>query len=132
MSIDWTSFLDTYNRMTKSDYETPKEMIECVYRECNYFTNPFAEIFGISHGSARKKLKEMGIFRQQPSGGNNHKDRPPGKKELAFLNIRPDVMEDLTKDQVCERIGCSQTRVSTLIRKHQRRYRTPEKDGIRL
>jgi len=106
--------------MHKTNFKTSDEWITFLYNKHNKFISPVARELGVGFCTIKKYLQKLGIWEGKPRGGNNYRNRPLGKKEVAFLNIPEKTMHDLTKYQICKRCLLSKKRCELLIRKHKR------------
>lgn len=70
-SIDYSMFIETYNKRYGTDFENEKEMIIHAYHKCKS-SYKAADIFGVCKETLIRKLKKLGVDRVY---GKNTKER---------------------------------------------------------
>ena len=123
MAHNWNEFKDTYNTWNDTNFKTTKDFIKYLYKKHDYYIGPLAKELGVSWGTIKTYLRELGLYVKKSKGGNNYIDRPIGKKEQMLINARPNVLSNLTQRQICERYGISKEYCCKVLGKHKLKYR---------
>lgn len=113
-AVDWQGLLEDYNAIKKTNFATPKEMLQHVYNEKKTYKKT-GKVFLLSCPTIAKHMKRWGI-KCLPKG---HRYPSPCLKALLKLG---DISEMDTK-QIAKQIGFSRMRVITLLKLNNISYK---------
>lgn len=106
--INWDEYLETYNRIKKTNFKTPQDMIAALYARDGTLEK-VGEIMGVS-GNTINLFMEKHSLPRLPRG-----HRGDSKLQVAFRKIKKP--GQYTHEKLAEMLGCS-TGYLTNLKKH--------------
>jgi hypothetical protein len=103
--IPWSEYLETYNRIKKTSFKTPQDMITAMYAREGTLEK-VGEAIGVSGNSINLFMKKHGLPRL-PRG-----HRGDSKFQVAFRKIKNP--EQYTHEKLAKIIGCSAGYITNL------------------
>lgn len=108
-AIPWQEFVKTYNRMHKTEFKTPQEMLKALYDQ-HETLDKVGDIIGISGWTVGVYMRKWGL----PKKPKGHRGNAP--LQVAFRKIKDP--SRYTHRELARTLQCSEGYINSLKRQH--------------